>query len=161
MTNTLPQLLVFSAKTQESLRQQFLNNTQYLEKYPDRVFDMAYTLNQRREHHVYRTFCTVGSDGAMGRAAATAKTPTTIPDLVMVFSGQGAQWPRMGKELILTNVNFRRDIGEMDSILRSLQHPPAWSIEGQSCPSQILHMPTKLIVPFATLLFLFSSLDAC
>ena len=139
MANTLPQLLVFSANTQESLRQQLINNTRYLENHPDRVFDMAYTLNQRREHHVYRTFCTVGNHGVMGKAATIAKIPSTTPDLVMVFSGQGAQWPTMGKELILTNLEFRRDIGAIDSILQSLQHPPAWNIEGQSCLSQILH----------------------
>ena len=47
---------------------------------------MAYTLSQRREHHVYRTFCTVGDDGAIGKPATIAKIPTTVPDLVMVFS---------------------------------------------------------------------------
>lgn len=98
--------------------------------YLDRVLDMAYTLNQRREHHVYRTFCTVGDDRAMGKAAAVAKVPIVTPDLVMTFSGQGAQWPTMGRELVLKNSEFRSDIGAMDSILQSLQHPPAWSIKG-------------------------------
>ena len=135
MVNKSPHLLVFSANTQESLRQQVLNNTTYLERYPDRVLDMAYTLAQRREHHVYRTFYTVGNDGAMAKAAATVKLPTTPPDLVMIFSGQGAQWPTMGRELVLTNSEFRSDIGAMDGILQTLQYPPAWSLEGQSFPS--------------------------
>lgn len=139
MSHTLPQLLVFSANTQESLHQHVINNTIYLEKHPDRVFDMAYTLNQRREHHMYRYFCTVGNDGTMGKAATMTKVPSTTPDLVMVFSGQGAQWPTMAKDLILTSVDFRRDFGAMDSILQSLRHPPAWKIEGKSCLSQILH----------------------
>lgn len=130
MPNKLPQLLVFSANTQESLRRQVSNNTTYLEMHLDRVLDMAYTLSQRREHHLYRTFCTIGDDGAMGKAAVMAKIPTTAPDIVMVFSGQGAQWPTMGRELVLTNSGFRTDIRAMDSILRSLQYPPAWSIEG-------------------------------
>ena len=98
--------------------------------YPDRVLNMAYTLNQRREHCVYRTFCTVSDDGVIGKAAATAKVPTTTPDLVMVFSGQGAQWPGMGRELILTSSEFRSDIEAMDRILQSLKHPPTWKIEG-------------------------------
>ncbi len=137
MADKIPQLLVFSANTEESLRRQVLNNTKYLEKHHDRVVDMAYTLNHRREHRVYRTFCTVSDHRIMGRAAPMAKVPTTKPDLVMVFSGQGAQWPAMGKELVLTNPEFRSDVGAMDSILQSLQYPPAWSIESKSCPMEI------------------------
>ena len=128
--NKLPQLLVFSANTQDSLRRQVFNNTTYLAMHFDRVLDMAYTLSQRREHHVYRTFCTLGHDGAIGKAAVMAKVPTTTPDIVMIFGGQGAQWPAMGRELFLTNAEFRSDIEAMDSILQSLQYPPAWSIEG-------------------------------
>ena len=132
-------MLVFSANTEESLRQQILNNETYLEKYPDRVLDMAYTLNQRREHRLYRTFFTVGHDGIMERAAAITKVPTHTPDLVMVFSGQGAQWPRMGGELFLTDQEFRNDIEAMDSILKSLQYPPAWTIQGKKCSLMGFH----------------------
>ena len=95
---------------------------------------MAYTLAQRREHHMHRTYCTVGGDGTLAQPAAAAKAPTNPPDVAMIFSGQGAQWPQMGRELILTNSLFRSDIGAMDNILQSLQHPPAWSIEGQFSP---------------------------
>ncbi len=130
MVTGLPQLCVFSANTQESMRRQILNNTTYIKSHLDRVLDVSYTLNQRREHHMYRSFCIVGVDGAMSTAAAVVKLPTTSPNLVMAFSGQGAQWPAMGKELILSNPEFRNDIGAMDRILQSLQYPPAWSIEG-------------------------------
>ena len=123
-------MITFSANTQESLRQQVLNSTIYLEKHPSRVNDMAYTLNQRREHRTFRTFCTAGDDGVMGDPAAISKVPKTRPDLVMVFSGQGAQWPTMGRDLILTDPEFRCDIREIDDILQSLQYPPTWSIEG-------------------------------
>lgn len=88
---------------------------------------------------MYRTFCTVGNDRTMGKAATIAKVPNITPDLVMVFSGQGAQWSTMGKELVLSNLDFRRDIEAIDSILQSLYHPPAWNIEGQNCRSHISH----------------------
>ena len=123
-------MLIFSANTEESLRQQVLNNVAYLQKYPDQVLDMAYTLSQRREHRLYRTFCTVGFDGTMEQALAMTKVSGHTPDLVMVFSGQGAQWPMMGRDLILTDQEFRKDIEAMDSILKSLQYAPAWSIQG-------------------------------
>lgn len=102
----------------------------YLEKYPDRDLDMAYTLSRRREDRLYRTFCTVGLDGTVERAVAIKKVPTHTPDLIIVFSGQGAQWPMMGRELILTDQEFRNDIEAIDSILKSLRCPPAWSIQG-------------------------------
>ena len=161
MTHNLPQLLLFSANTQDSLHQQVINNTRYLEKYPDRVFDMAYTLNQRREHHVYRTFCIVGSDGAMGKMATMIKVPSITPDIVMVFSGQGAQWPTMAKELILTNLDFRCDIRAVDNILQSLQYPPAWYIEGQSRFSQILHISIVQLFHLKPLWSSLLDLDAC
>lgn len=91
MVTGLPQLCVFSANTQESMRRQILNNTTYIKSHLDRVLDVSYTLNQRREHHMYRSFCIVGVDGAMSTAAAVVKLPTTSPNLVMAFSGQGAQ----------------------------------------------------------------------
>ena len=131
IVNSLPQLIAFSANTQESLRQQILNHSAYLESHGDQVLDVAYTLNQRREHHVYRSFCIVGADGSVGKNAAIVKLPTSTPNPVMVFSGQGAQWPSMGAELILSNSGFRHDIEAMDRILQSLEYPPAWNIEGQ------------------------------
>lgn len=52
--------------------------------------------------------------------------------VTMVFSGQGAQWAGMGRELILSDKRFREDIEVMDSILQSLNDPPTWSILGLS-----------------------------
>lgn len=73
----------------------------------------------------------IDSDGAVVEKSAPAKAPVGDPDIVMVFSGQGAQWPEMGKELFLTDEGFRTDIVEMDRLLESLIYPPSWSIEGR------------------------------
>jgi len=48
-----------------------------------------------------------------------------------VFSGQGAQWPEMGKDLFDQDRGFRDDIEEMDRVLQSLRHPPTWTIAGE------------------------------
>lgn len=48
----------------------------------------------------------------------------------MIFSGQGAQWAGMGKEMIQGDPEFRADIETMDSILRGLKCPPSWTIIG-------------------------------
>jgi acyl transferase domain-containing protein len=49
----------------------------------------------------------------------------------MIFSGQGAQWPEMGKDLIQIDPRFREDIRAMDDILQSLNYPPDWKIDGK------------------------------
>lgn len=56
----------------------------------------------------------------------------------MIFSGQGAQWPEMGRELILQAPNFREDIREMDNTLQTLTHRPEWTIEGEILRQPVL-----------------------
>ena len=128
--NSSPQLLALSANTQESIRQQVENSLAYIESHSDRLQDVVYTLAQRREHHLHRTYCIASANGSVSEPAPIAKLPTTTPDLVMVFSGQGAQWPAMGRELMLADPDFRNDIEAMDGILQTLKHAPSWSLEG-------------------------------
>ena len=104
---------------------------EYINKHDDRIIDIAYTLNQHREHLSYRSFCTVSANGLITKAATITKLPATTPSIAMIFSGQGAQWPAMGRDLILANTDFRMDIEAMDCILQGLQHPPPWRIKGQ------------------------------
>ena len=130
IANSSPQLLALSANTQESIRHQVQNSLAYIESHGDRLQDVVYTLNQRREHHLYRTYCIASVNGSISDTAPVAKLPTTTPDMVMVFSGQGAQWPAMGRELMLADPDFRNDIEAMDGILQTLKYPPLWSLEG-------------------------------
>ncbi|OTA57978.1 polyketide synthase [Hypoxylon sp. EC38] len=48
-----------------------------------------------------------------------------------IFTGQGAQYPEVGKELLKSNELFRRNIRELDAILQNLPSgiSPAWTIE--------------------------------
>ncbi|KAI3061119.1 hypothetical protein CBS147353_10053 [Aspergillus niger] len=45
-----------------------------------------------------------------------------------VFTGQGAQWPTMGRELMLRPGPFSTTIDRLDDILQRLPDPPAWSL---------------------------------
>ena len=125
----LAKLLVYSANTQGSLKRLVENCQDYLDKHPERLRDLCYTLAQRREHLTYRAFSVV-EDGIKASVSSFEKVPGNAPPIVMVFSGQGAQWPEMGKELIQTDVEFRKDILEMDDALRKLKNAPDWTIEG-------------------------------
>ena len=55
-----------------------------------------------------------------------------IPKIHFIFTGQGAQWPGMGKELMQDFLAFSEDIRAMDEILAQLPDPPNWTIEGDS-----------------------------
>jgi acyl transferase domain-containing protein len=126
-----PQLVVFSANTQNSLQRQMNNHQEYIRLHPERLLDLAYTLSLRREHLPYRAF-SIAAGGVVTNVSSFTKVSSSVPDIVMIFNGQGGQWPEMGRDLVETDQKFREDIIVMDSILQSLKHPPNWKIESKS-----------------------------
>ena len=46
-----------------------------------------------------------------------------------IFTGQGAQWPSMGRELIIKSKLFRQTIEQLESSLSELPDPPKWSLK--------------------------------
>ncbi|KAI0593381.1 hypothetical protein F4775DRAFT_607795 [Biscogniauxia sp. FL1348] len=127
-----PQLLVFSANHPQSLKTMIESYQTYLEKNPDSLADVAYTLANRREHLPHRSFV-VSTPDLPGSAAAPTAPPKAgqKPNLVMVFTGQGAQWPQMGRELVRTNPIFKETIQALDKHLKATlgENAPSWSIE--------------------------------
>ncbi|KAK7707672.1 Type I Iterative PKS [Diaporthe eres] len=67
----------------------------------------------------------------------------TLP-VAMVFTGQGAQYANMGKDLLLENEVFRRSIRSLDNSLRALLppgHVPGWTLENAILePPEASHM---------------------
>ncbi|KAH0565158.1 Type I Iterative PKS [Trichoglossum hirsutum] len=123
-------LLVFSANHPSSLRKLISNYQQYVEENPSSLDDLVYTLSVRREHLSHRAFCVMNRDMPLDVSPfSKAKTPSEI---VFVFTGQGAQWARMGRELIEEYSTFSDDIKAMDDILSKLPDPPGWTIQGHS-----------------------------
>lgn len=127
-TPTTPQLLLYSANTAKSLTRMIDNYKQWIEKHPDKVADLAYTLALRREHLPHRTF-TIVNNGVVENAPPPTKA-STKPNVVMVFTGQGAQWPLMGKELLQSNDIFKSTIRSLDGHLKTvLGESTPYSIE--------------------------------
>ncbi|KAK2021943.1 hypothetical protein LX32DRAFT_574456 [Colletotrichum zoysiae] len=126
-----PQLLLFSAASAPSLKSMINRYEEWTEKNqetPWKINDLAYTLANRREHLPHRSFKVVGAGDAP--ASQGRKIPGQPVSLVMVFTGQGAQWPRMGRELLLRDdFVFVKAIREMDEYLAALPEPPQWTIE--------------------------------
>lgn len=102
----------------------------YAANHPDRLTDLAYTLSHRREHLPVRGFCiTKGDDEeAISSPPFTGQPQNKI---AFVFTGQGAQWAQMGKELLETYPDILHDIRKMDNLLQELDSPPEWTLEGE------------------------------
>lgn len=128
-----PFLLPFSAHDKATLKRNIDAHAAVVDRYS--LHDLSYTLANRRSNLASRAFtvashATVGS--IFGDAARTAfsfadkkKTPT----VGFVFTGQGAQWPRMGAELMEQYPSFLRSIRLLDHALGDLPDGPDWSIE--------------------------------
>lgn len=92
--------------------------------------DLAYTLSQRRSQLWHRAFVTTDSLDDLDEADfVVAKRSTQAPKVAFVFTGQGAQWPQMGKELLaLFPAQTRPLLEELDAVLQAQPDPPQWSL---------------------------------
>ena len=96
--------------------------------------DVTYTLTTRRSMFSHRGFAI--ADTTSGKVEidedsfTTGKSGSTrLSRIGFVFTGQGAQWPHMGRELIDEFEVFRSSIRYQDYVLTQLPNPPTWSIE--------------------------------
>ncbi|KAF9694091.1 hypothetical protein EKO04_007724 [Ascochyta lentis] len=123
-----PQLLLFSANTAQSLKDVTLNYQNLLSETSLNVADVAYTLANRREHLPHRTYAVATKDKFDVAASVAAKRrAATSPSLVMVFTGQGAAWPQVGRALLLSNPTFSHTIASLDKHLQGLG--AIWSLK--------------------------------
>ncbi|KAL5371652.1 hypothetical protein DPSP01_014110 [Paraphaeosphaeria sporulosa] len=133
-----PHLVVLSAHEKATLKQNIAALSKEASNY--RLLDLSYTLANRRSHLPSRGFAVVShanleatltEDASAFSFADKKKSPT----VGFVFTGQGAQWPRMGAELIHYYPSFLRTIKHLDSTLASLPNGPSWTIE------EVLQLP--------------------
>lgn len=86
--------------------------------------DLSYTLAAHRTNHGWRSFVQASSLDELQRALSEDVQPLVSraqanPQTAFVFTGQGAQWPAMGKELLMYPA-FRKSLYEADLYLHSL-----------------------------------------
>jgi acyl transferase domain-containing protein len=121
-------LLLFSANHTESLKTVANGCQTYLEKSPDHLESLAYTLAERREHLKLRGFGITNSLSPFQLISHTKDQRQGPGKVAFVFTGQGAQWVHMGRELIREYPEFRKSLDMMDQVLQSLEHAPTWTI---------------------------------
>ncbi|KAJ5817603.1 Acyl transferase/acyl hydrolase/lysophospholipase [Penicillium robsamsonii] len=132
-------LLPLSARSKASLKQMASNLADFVSHSARqiRIDDLAFTLSCRRSKMATRGFLIESQaslDKGLNMATLNLKDSNIegpFP-LVFVYTGQGAQWAGMGKQLLGHSRVFRKTIGYLDSCLRALdpKHAPAWTLEG-------------------------------
>src|SRR5690606_9274447 len=105
----------------------------YLAENPEAsLADIGFTASSGRSEFNHRAAIACPSrealDKALSQLATGAVSPTVKrgqvkgiarPKIAMLFTGQGAQYVQMGRELYLTEPLFREVIDECDEILRT------------------------------------------
>ncbi|KAL7809312.1 polyketide synthase [Trichoderma aethiopicum] len=141
--------LLFSAKSGASLLRSVRDNLEYLQKDASLdLRDLSALLQSRRTTHRVRAYFAGSSRDAVLQKMANFVdnhersasdqighqpqliNPKEVPGVLGVFTGQGAQWPAMGRELYLKSSLFRRYIEECEAVLNVLpqQDRPDWSL---------------------------------
>lgn len=124
-------LVAVSAKNGASLQGNLRSMLGYLKQNPDvSLAKLSYTTTARRLHHQHRVML-AGSNvediSIQIEAALRDQTgmtrPKSAPKVVFVYTGQGAQYPGMGKELFDKLSFFRTEMRRLDRLGQSLGFP--------------------------------------
>jgi acyl transferase domain-containing protein/NADPH:quinone reductase-like Zn-dependent oxidoreductase len=132
-----PFLLPFSANDKATLRRNIEAHGRVADEYS--LLDLSHTLCNRRTTHACKGFTVAshktlrdafsdveGSSSSFSFMDKKKEPPTAIG---FVFTGQGAQWARMGAELMEYSPRFLSTIRALDRAFDALPDGPEWSIE--------------------------------
>lgn len=116
----LPHLFVYSAYSSKPLERMARNIEKYLDATSESFDDVAYTLARRRQYLPHRSFVVSAKDKPGEVPLALTQDVSGAHTVVMVFTGQGAQWPQMGRDLLRSNRVFAKTIEDIEVELQRL-----------------------------------------
>lgn len=140
----LPTPLTISAGSPATLTAMLADLSAYLKANPTTsIEDLAYTLQMRRSTLSHRAVIVASSasqaidkidgllaDAASNKALSTRRHDVAKPSILGVFTGQGAQWARMGARLIEESPFAAQRIAELQRALATLPSGdrPTWAL---------------------------------
>ncbi|GAQ44038.1 hybrid NRPS/PKS enzyme [Aspergillus niger] len=160
--------LTFSATTETSLTNLMAKYLEYLTENPDAdLTSLAFTLHDRRSTFAYRSHIAGQSvdeilpklqkaveEQQSGNSASIVRGTSAKKHLLGVFTGQGAQWATMGRELIRASKLAQDIIGKLEQSLAELpaSDRPSWSLMEQlmADPAQSRIAEGELSQPLCT-----------
>lgn len=123
-------LFVLSANDETAVRKSMEKLGIFLEQHAELYQttmprNLAYTLCQRRSHMPWRVALVANMCSSLALAlnshdAVPRRTPAHSPRIAFVFTGQGAQWHAMGRELLNSHPVFASAIKRADSHLLAI-----------------------------------------
>ncbi|KAI4158636.1 MAG: hypothetical protein L6R39_000491 [Caloplaca ligustica] len=133
---------LFSASSDRTLSAMLEAHAKYLQAHPDvDLRDLAYTLHTRRSLLPRRAVISARSveslcdrllvEAQSGTRRDVAAPPlSTKPRILGIFTGQGAQWARMGAEIVESSPSAFKILEELQESLATLppSDRPSWSI---------------------------------
>lgn len=125
-----PRLVVLSANDATSLNDNIEALCDHLVNpmVSTNINDLSYTLSARRSQLWHRAFVTTTDTEIFKHDFITGKKLVNKPGIGFIFTGQGAQWPQMGKQLVQQFPLARKLLAQIDSTLQSTHSPPSWSL---------------------------------
>ncbi|KAL8646874.1 MAG: hypothetical protein Q9226_006676, partial [Calogaya cf. arnoldii] len=126
---SIPSLLVFSAKHPQALRRMAEDHESYLSANPMSLRNMSYSLAKKRETLSHRAFSVSTGEDAFELSRVAKPDNGMSPRLVFTFTGQGAVWAMMGKELIEREPTFRDSIRALGMSLSILPEAAQLDLE--------------------------------
>jgi acyl transferase domain-containing protein/acyl carrier protein len=163
------QLLTLSTKTATALEAARVNLAGYLKRHAGiNLADVAFTLQTGRRSFAHRLalVCRDAAEAAAALEAGDARqlhsdvreSSQTRP-VVFMFTGQGAQYVQMARELYDTEVTFREDVDRCCEILkphlqldlRAVLYPPAERADeaGEQLKQTQLTQPALFVIEYA------------